>query len=70
MQASRLAGRSAGKPLLLTPVQTPFAWRGLPALKLTLGATLLGSVLILLLLLFMPLGPAAALAGQHAGPLI
>lgn len=66
VQMSRLATRSASQPLLLTPVQTPFAWRGLPTLKLVLGAALLGSGLILLLLLFMPLGPAAALARQRA----
>jgi hypothetical protein len=56
VQASPLAAYSASaEPLLLVPVQASFARRGLGALKLTGGAALLGSALIVLLLLFMDL---------------
>lgn len=56
VQASRLAGRTVGaEPLLLVPVQASFARRGLRTLKFTVGAALLGSALIVLLLLFMDL---------------
>jgi len=56
VQASRLAARTVGaEPLLLVPVQASFARRGLGALKFTLGAALLGSALILLLLLCLDL---------------
>lgn len=56
VQASQLAAHSAtATPLLLVPVQASFARRGLGTLKFTLGAALLGSGFILLLLLFMDL---------------
>ena len=56
VQASPLAAHTVGaEPLLLVPVQASFARRGLGALKFTVGAALLGSGLILLLLLFMEL---------------
>ncbi|QKG57373.1 hypothetical protein GKZ68_12540 [Hymenobacter sp. BRD128] len=59
VRASRLAPRTEGEPLLLTPVQAPFAMRGLPSLKLALTITLLGSAIISFLLLVMELRPPA-----------
>lgn len=46
-------------PLLLTPVEHPFAERGRRWLKLTLGLLFIGNPFIISLLLFMKLRPAA-----------
>lgn len=58
VQASPLASRVRGEPLLLTPVQTPFAQRGLSSFMLALVMMLIGSAIITFLLLVMTLRPA------------
>jgi hypothetical protein len=58
VRASRLAPY-VGSPLLLTPVQAPFAARAARSLHVVLWFTLVGSALIVFLLLVMPLRSVA-----------
>ena len=57
VRASRLAPRTGGEPLLLTPVDTPFAMRGLHSLRLAADILLTGSAILIFLLLVMELQP-------------